>query len=46
MDNIAKQRAKAKNELLKNLNPILKDYMKNKKVRMMTRKTSFYLMKA
>ena len=27
---MAKQRSKARNELLKNLNPIVKDYMKEK----------------
>ena len=35
---VSKQRAKAKNELLKNLNPIIHDYMKEKKIRMVINK--------
>ena len=31
IESVAKQRAKAKSELLKNLNPIVKNYMKEKK---------------
>ena len=38
LNNISKQRAKAKNELLKNLNPIIHDYMKEKKIRMVINK--------
>ena len=34
MDTVAKQRAKAKNVLLKNLNPIIKEYMKNNNIKM------------
>ena len=33
LEQVSKQRTKARNELLKNLNPILKDYMKEKKIR-------------
>ena len=32
LESVAKQRAKAKSELLKNLNPIIQDYMKEKKL--------------
>ena len=35
---VSKQRAKAKSELLKNLNPIIHDYMKEKKIRMVINK--------
>ena len=31
LDTVAKQKAKAKSELLKNLNPIIKGYMQEKK---------------
>lgn len=31
LEQVSKQRTKARNELLRNLNPILKDYMKEKK---------------
>ena len=34
LDNTAKQRAKAKNKLLKNLNPIIKEYMTNNNIKM------------
>jgi len=34
LDDVAKQRTNARNELLKNLNPIIKDYMKGKNIRM------------
>ena len=34
LETIAKQRSKARNELLKNLNPIIQEYMQEKKVRM------------
>ena len=40
---IGKQRAKAKNELLKNLNPIIQEYMKEKKIRMVLDKKSLLL---
>ena len=33
LDTVAKQRSKARNELLKNLNPIIKEYMKNNNIR-------------
>ena len=42
-DDIAKQRIKARNELLKNLNPIIKDYMNEKKIRMVIDKKSLLL---
>ena len=38
LKSVANKRAKAKNELLKNLNPIMKDYMKEKKIRMVINK--------
>ncbi len=38
IESVAKQRAKAKSELLKNLNPIVKNYMKEKKIRMVVDK--------
>tara|TARA_B100000767_G_scaffold174542_1_gene163225 strand:+ start:1445 stop:1960 length:516 start_codon:yes stop_codon:yes gene_type:complete len=34
LQTVAKQRSKAKNELLKNLNPIVKDYMSEKNIKM------------
>ena len=34
LNNVAKQRTKARNELLKSLNPIIKEYMIEKKIRM------------
>ena len=43
LDGVAKQRAKARNELLKNLNPIMKEYMKEKKIRMVINKSSILL---
>ena len=43
MEQISKQRTKARNELLKNLNPILKDYMKEKKIRIVLDKKSILL---
>ena len=42
-DNVAKTRAKAKSELLKNLNPIITEYMKEKKIRMVVDKKSLLL---
>lgn len=43
LDSVAKQRTKARNELLKNLNPIIKDYMNQKKIRMVVDKKSILL---
>ena len=43
LDSVAKQRAKAKSELLKNLNPIIQDYMKEKKIRMVIDKKGILL---
>ena len=43
MDTIAKQRSKARNELLKNLNPILENYMKEKNIRIVLDKKSILL---
>ena len=40
---IAVQRTKAKNDLLRNLNPIIKDYMKEKKIRYVMDKKSLIL---
>ena len=40
---MAKQRAKAKNELLKNLNPIIKEFMEEKNIRMVLDKKSLLL---
>ena len=42
-DDISKQRAKAKQVLLQNLNPILTDYMKEKKIRMVLDKKSLLI---
>ena len=43
LDSVAKQRKKARSELLKNLNPIIQDYMKEKKIRMVIDKKSILL---
>ena len=43
LDTVAKQRATAKKELLKNLNPIMSDYMKENKIRMIVDKKSILL---
>jgi len=43
LDSVAKQRAKARTELLKNLNPIMKEYMKEKNIRMIMNKNSILL---
>ncbi len=43
LENVAKQRAKARTELLKNLNPIISEYMKEKKIRMVVDKKSLLL---
>lgn len=43
LETIAKQRTKARNELLKNLNPIIKEFMQEEKVRMVIDKKSLLL---
>ena len=43
LEEVAKKRAKAKEVLLKNLNPIMKDYMSEKKIRMVVDKKSLLL---
>ena len=43
LNDVAQQRAKAKSELLKNLNPIIKNYMKEKNIRMVLDKKSLLL---
>ena len=43
LESVAKQRAKAKAELLKNLQPIMKDYMKEKQIKMVIDKKSILL---
>ena len=43
LESVAKQRAKAKKELLNNLNPIIKDYMNEKKIRMVVDKKNVLL---
>ncbi len=43
LETISKKRSKAKESLLKNLNPIVKDYMKEKKIRMVVDKKSILL---
>ena len=43
LDTVAKQKAKAKSELLKNLNPIIKGYMQEKRIRMVIDKKSLLL---
>ena len=43
LENIAKQRSKAKNVLLKELNPIIKEYMKQNNIRMVLDKKSLLL---
>ncbi len=43
LESVAKQRTKARNELLKNLNPIIKEYMKENKIRMVVDKKSLLL---
>jgi len=42
-ENVGQQRSKAKSELLKNLNPIIKDYMVENKIRMVIDKKSILL---
>ena len=41
-DDVAKMRSKAKAELLKNLNPIITDFMNEKKIRMVVDKKAYY----
>ena len=43
LDTVAKQRAKARNELLKNLNPLLSNYMKEKNIKMVIDKKNLIL---
>ena len=43
LDSVAKNRTTARTELLKSLNPILQDYMKQKKIRMVVDKKSILL---
>ena len=43
LENVAKQRTKARNEILKNLNPIVKNYMNEKKIRMVIDKKNILL---
>ena len=43
LQSTSKQRSKARNILLKNLNPIIKEYMQEKKIRMVVDKKSLLL---
>ena len=43
LESVAKQRTKARQELLKNLNPIIQKYMKKKNIRMVVDKKSILL---
>ena len=43
LNEVSKQRTKARNELLKNLNPILETYMKEKRIRIVLDKKSILL---
>jgi len=43
LDTVAKQRSKARSELLKNLNPVIKKYMEEKKIRYVMDKKSLIL---
>ena len=43
LESVAKQRSKARKELLENLNPIIKDYMKEKSIRMVVDKKNVLL---
>ena len=43
LDNIGKKRAKARTTLLKTLNPIIKDYMQEKNIRLVLDKKSILL---
>ena len=43
LNSVATERAKARNELLKNLNPIIREYMQEKKIRMVIDKKNLLL---
>ena len=43
LEKISKDRTKARNELLKNLNPIISDYMQEKKIRLVVDKKNIIL---
>ena len=43
LESVSKERTKARNELLKNLNPIISDYMKKNNIRMVLDKKSLLL---
>ena len=43
LEKISKDRTKARNELLKNLNPIIQDYMQEKKIRLVLDKKNIIL---
>ena len=43
MQDIAAQRSKARSELLRNLNPLIEEYMKEKTIRMVIDKKSLLL---
>ena len=43
MQDIAAQRSKARSELLRNLNPLIEEYMKEKNIRMVIDKKSLLL---
>ena len=43
LESVAKQRSQARNELLKNLNPIIQEYMKKNNIRMVVDKKSLLL---
>ena len=43
MNAVAKQRSQARNELLKNLNPIIEEYVKEKKIRMVVDKKNLIM---
>jgi Skp family chaperone for outer membrane proteins len=43
LEKVSKQRSKAKTELLKNLNPIIQEYMKEKNIRIVLDKKSILL---
>ena len=43
LESVSKQRNTARNQILKSLNPIIKEYMKEKKIRMVVDKKSLLL---
>ena len=43
LEQVSKQRTKARNELLKNLNPIIEEYVKEKKIRMVVDKKNLIM---